>query len=141
MEPAAIVDRVDGVLHEKTQVTDRGVDLSLATVETVREPGRVDFGGGELATATLSPVETALRNPDDEYEWWNLDGGQYLISYNETVTAGPPLVCEPRPALRERGAFHPTTVVPPLGRVPLAVPDGGIRLKENARVSTLRQLG
>lgn len=141
MDPTDIATRVDGLLHEETQVSDRGVDLSLATVEAVQEPGRVDFGGGELTNAALASVETALRNPDDDYEWWNLDGGQYLITYNERVTAGPPLVCEPRHALRERGAFHPAIVVPPLGRVPLVVPDGGVRLKENARISTLRQLG
>ena len=138
MDPTSIATRVEGLLHEDTQVTDHGVDLTLAAVHAVREPGRVDFGGGELEPAELAPVDTQLRNPDDDYGWWHLSGGQYVITYNESVTGSAPLLCEPRTAVRERGAFHPTTVVPPLTRVPLAVPDGGIRLKENARVSTLR---
>ncbi|GAB6860705.1 hypothetical protein ACFR97_07770 [Haloplanus litoreus] len=53
----------------------------------------------------LLHAETQVR-PDDDYEWWHLDGGQYLIEYNESLTT-------------ER---------------PLSVSDGGLRLKESARL-------
>jgi len=128
-------ERIDGVLHEPTQVHDRGVDLSVAGVYRIAEPGRVDFGGGELTDATRSPVETALRNPDDDYGWWHLDEGQYLIEYNESLTGDGPVVVRTREAVLERGAFHPTLRVESFGSVPLSV-GGGLRLKENARVST-----
>jgi len=42
-----------------------------------------------------------------------------------------------RDELRARGASHPTLHVNELSRVPLSVSGGGLRLKENARVSTL----
>jgi hypothetical protein len=133
----ALVDRLDGIVHEETQVRGRGVDLTVAEIHRIDEPGRIDFGGGELTAAESSPVETQKRNPDDDYGWWTLDEGQYLLSFNETLTGEGVAVLQPRTELRERGAFHPTLFTESLGQVPLAVPTGGIRLKENARVSTL----
>lgn len=137
MSSDGIVDRLDGLVHEETQVGPRGVDLTVAEIRAVENPGRVDFGGDELADSTLAPVETELRNSDDDYGWWNLDAGQYLVGYNETLAGDDPLVCQTRTELRERGAFHPTIFVSNLGRVPLSVGTGGVRIKENARVSTL----
>ena len=128
---------VEGIVHEETQVGDHGLDLTVADVHEIEEPGRVDFGGGELEAATTTPHETEKRNPDDDYEWWNLDAGQYLVLFNESVRADEPLGCQTREAVQDRGAFHPTLFVRELERVPLSIPTGGIRLKENARVSTL----
>lgn len=130
---------VDGIVHEPTQTEGRGVDLTVAAVYRVAEPGRVDFGGGELEAVTLAPVETHRRNPDDDYEWWHLDAGQYLIEYNESLS-GPTdvsLVLQTREAVRTRGAFHPTLHVQSLDAVPFAVGGNGLKVKENARVSTL----
>lgn len=42
-----------------------------------------------------------------------------------------------RTELLERGATHPTLSVTTLPRVPLSVGGEGLKLKENARVSTL----
>jgi hypothetical protein len=50
---------------------------------------------------------------------------------------GESAVLQARTELLERGGSHPTRVVTGLPRMPLAVSDGGLRLKENARVSTL----
>ena len=132
-----LADRLDGIVHEPTQVHDRGVDLTLSAVYTMTEPGGVDFGGGELTDPDLEPHGTVLRNPDDDYRWWHLDGGQYLIAYNEELLGEKPVRVQTRRELRKRGACHPTLSVTELGRMPLSVPTGGIRLKENARVSTL----
>ena len=137
MTGSELVEYVEGIVHEDTQVGDHGLDLTAAEIRVVEEPGRVDFGGGELDAATTIPHETAQRNPDDDYEWWNLDAGQCLVEFNESVHADEPLVCQARGELRDRGAFHPTLFVRELEGVPLSVPTGGLRLKENARVSTL----
>jgi hypothetical protein len=137
MSGSELTEYVEGIVHEDTQVGDHGLDLTVAAVRVVEEPGRVDFGGGELDAATTTPHGTTRRNPDDDYGWWNLDAGQYLVRFNESVHADEPLVCQARAELRERGAFHPTLFVRELERVPLSVPTGGVRLKENARVSTL----
>lgn len=98
------------------------------------EPGRVVFGGGELEPAELDPVATELREPGDDYGWWNLEVGQYLIGYNESidVDGDRSFVVQTRDEVRVRGGFHPTLHVTELRRVPFAVGGAGIRLKENA---------
>lgn len=132
-----ITEHVEGLLHEETQLRDRGLDLTLADVREIEEPGRVDFGGGELEDAGTTPHERTRRDPEDEYQWWYLDAGSYLIEYNESLTSEKPLTIQPRDALLARGAFHPTVTVKKLDSIPLSVGGAGIRLKENARVSTL----
>jgi deoxycytidine triphosphate deaminase len=129
---------VDGIVHEPTQTEGRGVDLTVTEVYEVAEPGRVDFGGGELEAADLSPHDRHYRNEDDDYEWWDLAAGQYLLEYNESLALpeGTVAIVQTRDAVRERGAFHPTLRVDDLGHVPLSVGGAGLLLKENARVST-----
>ena len=130
-------DAVEGIVHEPTQTEGRGLDLTVAEVHEVTAPGRVDFGGGELAAAETTPHEAQYREPDDDYRWWHLDAGQYLLAYNESLAAGVTARVQTREELLARGAFHPTLEVTALERVPLAVGGAGIRLKENARVSTV----
>ncbi|WP_436900229.1 dCTP deaminase [Halovenus halobia] len=129
---------LDGIVHEPTQSEGRGFDLTVAELYEVTSPGRVDFGGGELEAADTTPHDSEKRNPDDDYEWWRLEAGQYLLEYNESLTDSEmSFTVQTRTELLERGAFHPTLSVTSLPRVPLSVGDSGIRLKENARVSTL----
>jgi deoxycytidine triphosphate deaminase len=130
---------VDGIVHEPTQTEGRGVDLTVAEVYEVAEPGRVDFGGGELEAADLQAHDRRYRNEEDDYEWWRLDAGQYLIEYNESLALPEDSAArvQTRDAVVARGAFHPTLEVSELGRVPLSVGGAGLRLKENARVSTV----
>lgn len=135
---APLVDRIDGILHEPTQVRDDGrVDLSTASIRRISTPGRVDFGGGELEPAGTEPVPTERRNPDDEYEWWHLGPGRYLLDFNELLSGDEPVWLQPRDAVLERGASHPGLAVRSFGAVPLAVGGSGLLLKENARVSTV----
>ncbi|MFC7139645.1 dCTP deaminase [Halosimplex aquaticum] len=130
---------VDGIVHELTQTEGRGLDLTVAEVYEVTAPGRVDFGGGELEAADLAPHDRQYRNEGDDYQWWHLDEGQYLIEYNESLALPGDLTAtvQTRDAVRTRGAFHPTIRTSELDRVPLSVGGAGIRLKENARVSTV----
>ncbi|WP_135829089.1 dCTP deaminase/dUTPase family protein [Halorussus halobius] len=137
MRPSQLTALVDGLLHEETQVTERGLDLTASEVLEIATPGRVDFGGDELDRANVSAHEKVWRDDEDDYQWWHLDGGQYLVEYNERLTADRPLRVQTRDAVRVRGAFHPTVELAALDRMPLSVAPGGIRLKENARISTL----
>lgn len=132
-----LTDRVEGILHEETQVHERGLDLTVAEVYGIDDPGRVDFGGDELEDADLTPSEKTRREPTDDYGWWYLDSGGYVLEYNEELTGEEPLRLQTRDEVRARGAFHPTATVSELDRMPLTVGGAGIRLKENARVSTL----
>ncbi len=137
-EPS-LAESVDNLVHGPTQVHDHGVDLTVSAIYEVTAPGRLDFGGDELEDADLEPVPTTLREPDDDYGWWELSGGQYVIQHNEFVTdVGEPLTLQARNDLLARGGSHPTLRVHShLPLVPLSVADGGIDIKENARVSTL----
>ncbi len=130
---------VDGIVHEPTQTGSRGLDLTVTEVYEIAEAGRVDFGGGELEPADLTPHDRQYRDADDDYQWWHLDAGQYLIEYNESlaVPGDTVAVVQTRDTVRTRGAVHPTLRVRELDRVPLSVGGAGIRLKENARVSTV----
>ena len=130
---------VDDIVHEPTQTDRRGLDLTVTEIYEVTAPGRVDFGGGELEPADLTPHDRQYRNEDDDYEWWHLDAGQYLIEYNESLALPENTVAavQTRDELLARGAFHPTLDVAELAHVPLSVAGSGIRLKENARVSTV----
>lgn len=128
---------VSGLLHEPTQVHDGRVDLTVTEVYEIESAGRVDFGGGELEPAGLSPHERVWRSETDDYQWWNLLSGHYLVEYNESLEVTEPVVIQPREALLERGAAHPTLHVESVTRLPLAVGGAGIKLKENARISTV----
>jgi hypothetical protein len=129
---------VDGLVHEPTQVHDGVVDLTVTDVHHVSEPGRVDFGGGELEAADAESLGTEKRDPADDYGWWRLDHGTFLLSYNETIDPpdGERLVVQTRDEVLARGAYHPTLRLDSLDRIPVTVGDG-ILLKENARVSTV----
>lgn len=129
---------LDGIVHEPTQSEGRGFDLTVAEVYEVAEPGRVDFGGGELEAADLAAHDSEKRNPEDDYEWWHLDSGTYLLEYNESIAASDmAFTIQTRRELLGRGASHPTLHVTDLTRVPLTVGGSGVRIKENARVSTI----
>jgi len=129
---------VEDIVHEPTQTDGVGFDLTVADVFDITRPGRVDFGGGELEPAETEPHDSQKRNEDDDYEWWHLDAGQYLVEYNESLaTDHMTFTVQTRTELLERGAFHPTVQVTDLPRMPLTVGGAGIRIKENARISTL----
>lgn len=135
-----ITSFVEGTIHEETQARGDEFDLTVNEVYEVIGKGRVDFGGGELEEAELIPHEKKKRNPDDDYKWWNLSSGQYLIEYNEELNNPDNRIfrVQTRDEVLARGAFHPTLDVRELGRVPLSVGGTGMRIKENARVSILR---
>lgn len=132
---------LSGIVHEDTQRAESGagIDLSVDAVRAVDGAGEIDFGGGELAAAATSAIDPEKRSEGDDYGWWELSEGTYLIEYNEDLTAeSASFALQPRTELVERGASHPTLFVRELPRVPLSVPDAGLALKENARVSRLR---
>lgn len=133
---------VENLVYEPTQTDSPGVDLTVDSISRITDPGRVDFGGGELDAARTELVETETRDPEDDYSWWTLTEGVYLVAYNETLVAPDDVqfVLQTRQAVRTRGAFHPTVHLSgdqSLGPIPLTVGDGGIKIKENARLSTL----
>ncbi len=132
-------NRITGEIHEQTQLQDAGYDLTVAEILHVRQPGAIDFGGSELEPAKTAGHRTDKRDPEDDHGWWELGRGTYLIEYNEELgeLGDRKVLLQPRDELLDRGAWHPTLAVTELPRIPLSVPGPGIRIKQNARVSTL----
>ncbi len=130
-------DFVKDAVHRETQVHEQGFDLTVSEIHRVSEPGKVDFGGGELEDAEVEAVDTRYRDADDDYGWWNLEGGRYLMTYNEEFEVEEPVRLESRRELLERGGSHPSVEVVSPPRMPLTVVDGGLSMKENARVTTM----
>ena len=137
MQTTDITAFVDGIVHEPTQAEGPGVDLTVTEIYEITTPGRVDFGGGELESADSEPHPSAKRNPGDDYEWWTLDAGRYLVEYNQSLTGDATVTLQTRRELLERGVSHPTIHVESLPQVPLSVGGTGVKIKQNARVSTI----
>ena len=63
-----------------TQVTPNGFDLTLASIEALTSPGRIDYSNEERVLSGTEPV------PFDEQGWAFLPAGTYRIVYNEIVS-------------------------------------------------------
>lgn len=126
---------VDGMIHPETQLHDGFVDLTVSAVHHIDAPAHLDFGGSELQRPATTAADPEPRNPTDEYGWWSLSPGTYLIEYNEDLQASMAYL-QPRDALIHGGGMHSSGWVRELTTVGLTV-GAGLELKENARISTL----
>jgi len=131
---------VRDMVYAKKQVRGSGVDLTAASIRRLAGKGSVDFGGGEWTAAEARELEPQKRAPEDEYGWWELEPGQYLLRYNEKLAFPPPCTALIVPAQRLllAGGWHAAVATD--GQEPVAVlcvGQGGLRMKQNARVSTL----
>lgn len=136
---SSISDYVRNMIHEETQLHDEKVDLTVSKIYKIASPGRIDFGGGELKNCTKDPYPTEKRDEEDKYRWWNLKEGQYLIEYNEKLEdlENREALIQTRGEVLSQGVFHPTLRVSELQEIPISICNGGIKIKENARVSTI----
>jgi hypothetical protein len=135
--------RVKGILNEKFQVHGYWVDLTVRSISCLDPVGRLDFGGGEYAPAGVVPLAPRRLRPEDNYKWWELDRGCYIIAFNETLALAENEIAllEPDPRTLRTGASH----VPVFLRGDLAPMDAlldvhaqHLTVKQNARVSRLR---
>lgn len=133
---------VDRLVHFDTQRAESGLDLTVDSVFRVNGFGRLDFGGSEFEPAARKELSPQLDNPDDDYGWWKLERGTYVIRYNEALTLdeGQSAQVFPHQRLLQAGATHAAFVVDgaqdPVEGL-LTVGAAGCHLKENSRVSRL----
>ena len=138
----ALARQLDGLVHLDTQRAPDGVDLTVDAVYRITGHGQLDFGGGEFEEAPREPLTPVLDDPDDDYAWWTLDQGGYVVRYNEALTLRDGQRAEIVPLERTllAGASHGSFVLNQ-GRDPLetllVVNRRGCRLKENCRLSRL----
>jgi deoxycytidine triphosphate deaminase len=133
---------VDRLIHLDTQRADPGLDLTVGAVFRVTGAGQLDFGGSEFAPADREKLSPQRANPDDDYGWWKLERGTYVIRYNEALSLGEGQRAQvfPHQRLLQAGATHAAFIVDgaqdPV-EVLLTVGDAGCHIKENSRVSRL----
>jgi deoxycytidine triphosphate deaminase len=139
---AEVAGYLRGLIHAKTQVQSKWVDLTAKGIYVLEDSGSLDFGGSELEIAGRRECPKEKRKPEDKYSWWELGEGNYIMELNEifSLPEGRIGVLQPRPEFLANGASHPTLLISPgeeLPLVPIIVGKAGVKIKENARVSRL----
>jgi hypothetical protein len=136
---------LSGKLHEETQVEEFSVSLTASSVYELQDAGHLDFGGSEFQLGDRTEIEPVKRNEDDDYGWWDLSGGSWILELNENVTYSEEFtgVLQPHDHLTWNGATHPTLWLTSDDSdarllLPLQVPSSGLKIKENARVTSLK---
>lgn len=138
----ALAEQLDGLVHLETQRAPNGIDLTVHAIHRPTGPGQLDFGGGEFASVPREPLSPVLNDPEDDYGWWTLERGTYIVEYNESLalTEGQQARLYPLERTLRAGAHHGTFHLDD-GRDPmetlLTVGRMGCRLKENCRLTRL----
>lgn len=138
----ALAQHLDGLVHLDTQRAPGGIDLTVDAVYRTTGHGQLDFGGGEYAAASREALTPVPDNPEDDYAWWTLEQGAYIVRYNESLTLPEGQQARITPLERtllagaHHGAFRIEGHRDPLETL-LVVSRMGVRLKENCRLSRL----
>ncbi|GAB4338347.1 MAG: hypothetical protein Kow0037_22260 [Calditrichia bacterium] len=133
---------IQNLISPNHQLGEDWVDLTLKAVFRVKAAARLDFSGKEFSKPACEPCLPVKQEPEDDYGWWELHEGYYLLKFNEVI---PPaesvhLILQPHPHLLESGCHHPTLVLRELSadfRCPIWIPKIGLHLKQNARISRI----
>ncbi|MCK4374162.1 MAG: dCTP deaminase [Candidatus Brocadiae bacterium] len=143
MGPDELFDKwLEGTVYRDKQVDAQGVHLTVAEVLTAHSRGRIDFGGSELRPAATHPLEITEQKPGDQYGWWRLGAGAYVVRFNEKLKdgAGPTLLTANERLLSCGCALSATVCTGGEIRSVLTVPACGVNIKQNARIALLRPL-
>ena len=138
----ALAQQLDGLVHLDTQRAPEGIDLTVDTVYRTTGHGQLDFGGSECEAAPRESLTPVLDDPEDDYAWWTLEQGAYIVQYNESLTLrdGQQARISPLERTLLAGAHHGSFALEedrdPLETL-LVVSRMGCRLKENCRLSRL----
>lgn len=144
LDQSELSTRVKSLVHESTQLHDYQIHLTVSEIERIdpNDRGQLDFGGNERKQSSRHLVDTQKRNEDDKYGWWELDQGQYIVTFNEQIELQQDElgIVTPLPFLLRNGSEHPAAIVQ-VGQQPtvmLSAGTRGVSIKENARISALR---
>ncbi|MCK4848527.1 MAG: hypothetical protein KAT16_05865 [Candidatus Heimdallarchaeota archaeon] len=129
------------LVYSPKQVKNYNLELTLKTIHSFESGGQIDFGGGEYQEAKQQEIVPKLEK-DPKYGWWNLKKGNYLVTYNEIIDKPKFLaLISPHARILRTGVFHPTFIWLSEEKrqkivTILQVGENGLRVKENARIST-----
>jgi len=137
-------ENVKNFIHQGKQFPEERA-LALLTVHRIGEltgTGRLDFGGSEYTEAEIHWKDPVKMKKDDQYGWWHLTPGSYLVEFNETV--GTPAAARFYLQSWEKAALNAVTIpfcVIDSPRAPLLsvlyIGGEGVDIKENARLAEL----
>ena len=138
-----VASRIRNLIHKSTQVKKDKVHLTLKQIYFLDEKGSLDFSGKELTVAKRKPMVAEKKSPEDEYGWWCLGEGTYLMEFNEQIDLNEKEVAilQPREELLQNFCFHPLRIITSpqrLSPIPLIVGSKGMNVKQNARISVLK---
>jgi len=140
LPPDDVAEHLDGLVHIDTQRAATGIDLTVDRVYRTTAAGRLDFGGGEFAEASRDEIQPVRENPEDDYGWWTLEEGAYVVAFNESIHLDSDQSAVLRPLERTMlaGARHPSFTLTddrrPIHTLLVILP-AGCRLKENCRLT------
>lgn len=129
------------LIHLPKQMKEVSLDLTVKKLFTFSNQGALDFGGSEYQPIDLQPLNPKVEK-DSKYGWWIISQGEYLIEYNEVFSRPNCLtVIFPHQRLISVGCFHPVFILGTQENSEtiqglLIVNREGVRIKENARIST-----
>ncbi|MFX0050169.1 MAG: hypothetical protein ACFFAJ_06300 [Candidatus Hodarchaeota archaeon] len=131
----------NNLIYSPKQLGFASLDLTVKKIFKINSLGSLDFGGTEYQRSEVQLVNPELKD-DPKFGWWTLAKGHYLIEYNEQLHPENCLaIVFPHQRLLMSGCFHsPFIVQPPVDSNSiqglLIVGSDGIRIKENARISS-----
>ncbi len=133
---------INGIIYAKKQVHENSVDLTMAKIFKVEREGSLDFGGSEFIQGEHKEITPVKKSDDDEYGWWNLKEGAYVIQFNESINLPNNVIglIQSLDRLYLNGAvLIPITITGSNEKIKsiLVVGEKGIKIKENARTSNL----
>lgn len=148
LESEDLITHLQGIVHRDTQEHDYHFDLTVGDVEAFNGTGALDFGGSEFRPAGTHKLDPEKQDPEDDYGWWELEGGTYRAIFNEALARPREALVfiTPHSHLRQAGIVAETLIYVPgedTGRpyMNFRVPSGGCRIKENARFASLCMVG
>ncbi len=119
------------------------LDLTVKKIYFLDSEGALDFGGSEYKPSEKTLIDPTIES-DPKYGWWILNKGEYRIEYNEFLSnTNFFAIVFPHERLQMTGCDHSPFIVNPtnsdngvLLKSLLRVSTNGVRIKENARIST-----
>ncbi|MHA1214186.1 MAG: hypothetical protein ACTSR2_08240 [Candidatus Hodarchaeales archaeon] len=128
------------IIYEPKQLRDNILDLTVKSIYNITTQGSIDFGGSEYVPSRLDKIPPK-KESDPKYSWWTLSKGSYIIEFNEIPKATDILVIIfPHQRLLALGCYHPSFIAEPMNngklQTILLVSHNGVRIKENARISS-----
>ncbi len=129
-----------GLIYAPKQLQGKSLDLTAKQIYSFVDRGALDFGGSEYTESKVTLLKPQI-DEGEEWGWWTLDAGIYLLEYNENNENTPIntlTILMPHPRLLLAGCYQPTRIIPASTTVIqnlLVVGTQGTRIKQNARVS------